>query len=422
MVVLVLLAQALEDLEGLVDRRRLDHDGLEAALERAVLLDVLAVLVQRRGAHALQLAARERRLQHVGGVDGALGRAGAHQGVQLVDEQDDVPVGGDLVHDRLEPLLELAAVLGAGDDRGHVERQHAVVAQHVGTLPARDEQGQALDDGRLADAGFADEHRVVLLAARQDFHHALDFAGAADGRVELAFRGELREVAAEVVERRGLGLLLGLGRRLRLARRRGRRRLREVAAEEPERLGAGLLEAHAGVGEHLRGDALFLAQQAEEQVLGADVAVVELARLDHGQLEDLLGARGVRQVGTGGRGGFPALDRLLDLLLDVLEIDVEVLQDAGGDALALANQAEEDVLRPHVLVVQAGRFFAGHLQDLPDAVGEIVAVHRVTLLAVLRLAAAPARNRRVGWRATGRRAPRRAPTPGAPAACEPASC
>jgi hypothetical protein len=28
--------------------------------------------------------------------------------------------------------------------------------------------------------------------------------GAADGRVELAFRSELREIAAEVVERRGL--------------------------------------------------------------------------------------------------------------------------------------------------------------------------------------------------------------------------
>ena len=62
-------------------------------------------------------------------VDRAFGRAGADQRVQLVDEQDDVLVLRDLVHDRLEPLLELAAVLGAGDDRRHVERQHAMVAQ-----------------------------------------------------------------------------------------------------------------------------------------------------------------------------------------------------------------------------------------------------------------------------------------------------
>ena len=80
----------MQDLDRLIDRRRIDDDRLEAALQRAVLLDVLAVLVERRGADALQLAARERRLQHVGGVDGALGAARADERVQLVDEQDHV--------------------------------------------------------------------------------------------------------------------------------------------------------------------------------------------------------------------------------------------------------------------------------------------------------------------------------------------
>jgi hypothetical protein len=66
--------------------RRLGHrHGLEAALERGVLLDVLAVLVDRGRADALQLPARERRLEDVGRVDGALGRAGADERVDLVD-------------------------------------------------------------------------------------------------------------------------------------------------------------------------------------------------------------------------------------------------------------------------------------------------------------------------------------------------
>ena len=119
--VLVLLAQPLQDLDRLLHRGRLDHHGLEPPLERAVLLDVLAVLVERGRADALQLAPGERRLEHVARVDGAFGGAGADQRVQLVDEQDDLLVLGDLVHHRLEPLLELAAVLGAGDDRRHVE-------------------------------------------------------------------------------------------------------------------------------------------------------------------------------------------------------------------------------------------------------------------------------------------------------------
>src|SRR5438874_2079366 len=82
---------------------RLDHHRLEPPLQRPVLLDVLPVFVQGRGADALQLAPRQRGLEHVGRVDGAFGGAGAHQGVELVDEQDDLLVLGDLVHDRLEP-------------------------------------------------------------------------------------------------------------------------------------------------------------------------------------------------------------------------------------------------------------------------------------------------------------------------------
>ena len=62
---------------------------LEAPLERGVLLDVLAVLVERGRADAAQLAARERGLQHVGRVHRAFGRAGADERVQLVDEEDD---------------------------------------------------------------------------------------------------------------------------------------------------------------------------------------------------------------------------------------------------------------------------------------------------------------------------------------------
>ena len=120
-VVFVLLAQSVQDLHGLLDRGRLDHDRLESTLEGSVLLDVLAILVERGGTDALQFAARERRLQHVAGVDRTFGRTGADERVQLVDEQNDLLVLRDLVHDRLEALLELTTVLRARDDRRHVE-------------------------------------------------------------------------------------------------------------------------------------------------------------------------------------------------------------------------------------------------------------------------------------------------------------
>ena len=162
---LVAVAQAAQDLDRVVDRRLLDADLLEAPLERRVALEVLAVLVERRRADRLQLAARERRLQDRSGVDRAFGGARTDEIVQLVDEQDDVAALHDLLHDLLQPLLELAAVLRAGDERGEVERVDLLALEQLGHLAARDALREPFDDGGLADARLADQHRVVLLAA-----------------------------------------------------------------------------------------------------------------------------------------------------------------------------------------------------------------------------------------------------------------
>ena len=115
------------------------------------------------------------------------GRAGADDGMKLVDEQDDLPFGfGDLLQDGLEALLELPAVLRTRDQRAHVEREDLLVLQAFGDVTADDSLRQAFDDGGLADAGLADEHRIVLGAARQHLDDSTDFFVAPDHRIELA--------------------------------------------------------------------------------------------------------------------------------------------------------------------------------------------------------------------------------------------
>ena len=99
---------------------------------------------------------------------------------------------GDLLEDRLQPLLELAAVLGAGDHRAEVEADEPLVLEALGHVALDDAAGEALDDGGLADAGLADEHRVVLGAARQHLDDPADLLVAPDDRVELARRGPPR--------------------------------------------------------------------------------------------------------------------------------------------------------------------------------------------------------------------------------------
>ena len=122
----------------------------------------------------------------------------------------------------------------------------------------------------------------------------------------------------------------------------------------------------AQLDQDLGGDALALADQAEEDVLGADVVVAELERLAQRQLEDLLGARRERDVPGGRRAALA--DDLLDLLADGLEADAERLERLGGDTLTLVDEPEEDVLGADVVVVEEPGFFLGQHHD-PSAPG-----------------------------------------------------
>ena len=121
---------------------------------------------------------------------------------------------------------------------------------------------EALDDRGLAHARLADEHRVVLRAARQHLDDAADLLVAADDRVELALARGLGEVAAEPLERLELrlGVLVGHAR----ARAQLLERLQRAASWSRPRLAEDAPGLAAVLGER------------EQQVLGRDVRVLEL--------------------------------------------------------------------------------------------------------------------------------------------------
>lgn len=103
-------------------------------------------------------------------------------------------------------------------------------------------------------------------------------------------------------------------------------------------------------------------------MLGADVVVAELEGLAQAELEDLLGARRERDVA--GRLLLTLADDVLDLLADGVQRDTERFQSLCGDTLTLVDQAEQDVLRPDVVVVEHLGLFLGQDDDAPSAVGE----------------------------------------------------
>ena len=148
----------------------------------------------------------------------------------------------------------------------------------------------------------------------------------------------------------------------------GGRLLALVAGEQLDDLLADPVEVGAELDQHLGGDALALADQAEQDVLGADVVVAELQRLAQRQLQHLLGPRRERDVPA--RRLLALADDLLDLLADALQGDAEALQRLGGDALALVDQAEQDVLGADVVVVEHPGLFLGQDDHPPRSVGE----------------------------------------------------
>src|SRR6201995_3391351 len=72
-------------------------------------------------------------------------------------------------------------------------------------------------------------------------------------------------------------------------------------------------------------------------------------------------------------------DDLLDLLPHRLEADPERLERLGRNTLALVNEAEQDVLRANVVVVQHPGFFLSQDNNRPRPVGKPLE-HVVALL------------------------------------------
>ena len=185
----------------------------------------------------------------------------------------------------------------------------------------------------------------------------------------LPRRASLGQVDAELVDRGGLAGALGL------LGRAGRGGLRQDADD----LVADLVQADAEGLENAGRDAFTFADQAEEQVLRADVVVAQAAGLVDGQLDDALGAR--RQPDLADDRPIAPADDELDRGPDLGQLDVHVLEDAGGDAFALADEAKEQVLRADVVVVEPLRLILSECQDLAGAVRELVeAIHRVERL------------------------------------------
>ena len=192
---LVPLLQAAQDGDGVLNGRFIHLHRLEPAFQRGVLLDILAVLVQRRRTDAVQLAAGQHRFEQVARIHGTVGLACTDDGVQLINEEDDLALTLlHLVQNALQALLELAAVLCTSHQRAHVQAEHGAVFQVFGHIAAHDPFGQALGDCRFADARLTDQAGVVLRLTGQDADDVADLLIPPDDGVQLLLAGQVYQI------------------------------------------------------------------------------------------------------------------------------------------------------------------------------------------------------------------------------------
>jgi hypothetical protein len=150
----------------------------------------------------------------------------------------------------------------AGNQRAHVERHQLLVLEALRHVAVDDPESQALGDRRLADAGLADEDRIVLGAAGKNLDGAADLVVAADDRIELAGAGIGGEIARVLLQR----VITLLGRR-----RVGRAALAQLVDRLVERL-----RCDASLGENLGGLCRLLDGQRGEQALDRDERIAGL--------------------------------------------------------------------------------------------------------------------------------------------------
>ena len=276
--------------------------------------------------------------------------------MDFVDEHDGSIIFLDLLHDRLEPFLEVAAIARTGQQHAHVELEDGAVLEHFRYFAIDDLAGQTLGDCRLAHARIAHEQRIVLRPAAQHLDGAVHFRLAPDQRVDLAVHGLLVEVDAEAVQRIAGLLVLGafvlsgivvrmLGTLHRPVLRQARL-LRDAVRDEVDRIVAG----HVLLLQEVCCMALALGKDRHEHVGPGHFFPARRLHVNHRALDHPLEAG--RRLGV-----FSARhDQACEVMIDVIfEVGAKLLQVHAASAhhrrrITVIHQRQQQMLQRGIFV------------------------------------------------------------------------
>ena len=277
--------------------------------------------------------------------------------MNFVNEKDGIRVFLQLLQYALQALLEVAPVLGAGQQGAHVQGVHRGLGEDFRHLVFHHPAGQALGDGGLAHPGFTHQQGVVLPAPAQGLDHPFQLRVTADQGVDLALQRQVVEIDGEVFQGAGLGLLLftlmfPFGGRL------GLRHLADAVGDEIHHVQAGdalFLQVIDRVG-------VLLAEDGHQHVGPVHFLLAGGLDMQDGPLDDALepqGGLGVDFVVAGNRGGVLG-NELGHVLAQLLHIGATGPQGLGSSGVV--QQGQEQVLHGDELVTLLPGFDKGNVQ------------------------------------------------------------
>ena len=227
-----------------------------------------------------------------------------------------------------------------------------------GHLAFVDAAREPFGDRGLADAGLADQQRVVLAPAAQHLDDALELVLAADQRIDLAGLGERVEVERVRVERAlrlvavvvvALALLLVL-----LLLRRLGDAVRDVV-DDVEARDAALVQEIDGV-------RFLLAEDRDQHVGAGDFLLAGRLHVEDRALDDALEAlRRLRvRIRVRRESRRVLLDEVGQDAAQLVEVDAAGLEDLGGRRVV--EHREQQVLDGDELVLLLPGLDKGHVE------------------------------------------------------------
>ena len=121
--------------------------------------------------------------------------------MKLINKEDDISL--TLLHflqNSFQTFLKLASVLGSRNKRAHVQRENLLILQAFRHITGNDPLSKALYCGGFANAGLADQNRIILSLTGQDPDNIADLRVTSDHRIQLLVPGFLHQILAVFVQ------------------------------------------------------------------------------------------------------------------------------------------------------------------------------------------------------------------------------